>query len=47
MTGKKPARKYRAVVGITLKDGTRVAPGELFPGKPVKWLIDQKKVEKV
>ncbi len=47
-TGKrKPAPKYRVVVGLTLKNGDRVEPGELFPGKPPKWLVDQRKVERV
>ncbi len=41
----KPPKQYRAVVGITLKDGARVEPGELYPGKPDKWLIDAGKVE--
>ncbi len=41
----KPPKKYRAVVGITLKNGDRVEPGELYPGKPAEWLIKQDKVE--
>jgi len=43
----KPPVKYRAVVGITLKNGERVEPGELFPGKPAEWLIERHKVEAV
>lgn len=38
-------KKYVALAGLTLKDGTRVEPGDEFPGKPPKWLIEQKKVE--
>lgn len=43
----KPPKKYRAVVGLTLKNGDRVEPGELFPGRPPKWLREQGKVEEV
>jgi hypothetical protein len=42
----KPKFLFVAVVGLTLKDGTRVEPGEPYPGVPAKWLIDQHKVEK-
>lgn len=34
-------KEYVAVVGIDLPDGTRLEPGDPYPGKPVKWLIDQ------
>ena len=44
MADKKPT--YIAVVGLTLKNGDRVEPGDVFPGNPPKWLIDQKKVKK-
>ena len=43
MPKKEPAR-YVAVVGITLKNGDRVEPGEPYPGKPDEWLIEQGKV---
>ena len=43
MTTRKP---YEAVVGLTLKDGTRVEPGDDYPGRPPKWLIEQGKVRK-
>ena len=39
--------KYVAVVGLTLKDGSRIEPGEPYPGKPPKWLVEQRKVQKV
>lgn len=42
MTEKK---RYVAVVGLTLKNGSRVEPGEPYPGKPAKWLIQQGKVK--
>ncbi len=42
MTDKKP--RYRVVVGLTLKNGERVEPGEIFPGTPADWLIEQGKV---
>ena len=45
MPNTKPAKKYLAVVGLTLKDDTRLEPGDLYPGKPPKWLITQRKVE--
>ena len=38
-------KQWVAVVGLTLKDGTRVEPGEDYPGVPPKWLITQGKVE--
>ena len=38
------AKKYRAITGLTLKDGSRVEPGEVFPGKPPTWLVEQGKV---
>jgi hypothetical protein len=34
---------YVAVVGFTLKDGTRIEPGDVFPDPP-KWVIGQGKV---
>lgn len=45
MATAKPKPKFVAVVGITLPDGTRVEPGDPFPGQPDKWLIDQNKVK--
>lgn len=41
------SKRYVAVVGLTLKDGTRIEPGEPYPGKPAKWLIEQGKVKHV
>ncbi len=38
-------KTWKAVVGLTLKDGTRVEVGEDYPGSPPKWLIVQGKVE--
>lgn len=35
-----------AVVGITLADGTRLERGDLYPGRPPKWLVDQGHVVK-
>ena len=43
MTTKKPTRRWIAVVGLTLKDGTRIEPGDPV-AKPAKWLIEQGKV---
>ena len=40
-------KKYVAVVGLTLKDGTRIEQGKPFPGRPAKWLIEQGKVTNV
>jgi len=37
-------KTYVAVVGLTLKNGDRVEPGDKYPGKPAKWLIEQGKV---
>lgn len=45
MTTQKSPKRYVAVIGLTLKDGTRVEPGEPVPGRPAKWLIDQGKVK--
>lgn len=42
MTSK--TKKYVAVVGLTLKDGTRVEPGEPID-KPDKWLVKAGKVK--
>ena len=36
--------QHVALVGLTLKDGTRIEPGDLFPGSPPAWLIEQGKV---
>jgi hypothetical protein len=44
MTGKKTT--YVAVVGLTLKNGDRVEPGDPYPGRPPKWLKDQGKVKR-
>lgn len=33
--------------GITLEDGTRLEPGDSYPGTPAKWLVDQGIVEAV
>lgn len=38
-------RAFVAVVGITLEDGTRIEPGEPFPGEPADWLVEQRLVE--
>lgn len=35
---------YVAVVGLTLKDGSRIEPGEPVV-KPEKWLVEQGKVK--
>ena len=45
MTTKKQTR-YVAVVGLTLRNGTRVEAGDPYPGRPAKWLIQQGKVTK-
>lgn len=45
MTGKKTVR-YVAVVGLTLKNGDRVEPGDPYPGRPPKWLLEQGKVKR-
>jgi hypothetical protein len=45
MTGKKTVR-YVAVVGLTLKGGDRVEPGDVYPGRPPKWLLEQGKVKR-
>jgi len=37
-------KKYVAVVGLTLRNGDRVEPGQPYPGRPPKWLIEQGKV---
>ena len=37
-------KTYVAAVGLTLKNGDRVEPGETYPGTPAKWLIEQGKV---
>jgi hypothetical protein len=45
----KPTSKkktWRAVVGATLPDGSRVEAGELWPVTPPKWIIDQGKAVK-
>ena len=39
----KPKKRWIAVVGLTLKDGTRIEPGDPVE-RPVKWLIEQGKV---
>jgi len=39
----KPKKVYRAVVGLTLKDGSRAEPGDIVV-KPPEWLIAQGKV---
>ena len=44
MAKTKPTPVYRAVVGFTLKDGTRIEKGDVFPDPP-KWVIGQNKVE--
>ena len=41
---KPPPGKWVATVGLTLKNGKRVEPGEPYPGNPPKWLKDQGKV---
>ena len=38
-------KQWKAVIGLTLKDGSRVEPGKDYPGQPPKWLIVQGKVE--
>lgn len=43
MTKKTPV--YVATVGLTLKDGSRVEPGQKYPGKPPTWLIREGKVK--
>ena len=42
-TSKKP--KFVAAVGLTLADGSRLEPGDSFPGEPADWLVDQRLVE--
>ena len=43
---KPKTQRYVAVVGLSLKNGDRVEPGEPYPGKPPKWLVDQGKVKR-
>lgn len=45
MTTKKQTR-YVAVVGLTLRNGDRVEPGERYTGRPPKWLLEQGKVKR-
>ena len=50
MTDSKPVKrrktkKWRAVVGLTLGDGTRIEPGEVVPD-PLEWMVEQGKVVK-
>jgi hypothetical protein len=45
VTGKKPVR-YVAIVGLTLKSGDRVERGDVYPGRPPKWLLEQGKVKR-